>query len=355
MLYAVLSLPSVCLVSALHSNELFVISSTTFVNQWNSYVNDVNDGNENTRPSIAVDAQENCVVAGWIKHSADASDKKYDWLILKYNKNQVLVASTTIVAVSTGSAKACGVVIDSSGTIYAAGYKYNGSNNDFLLVKYNSQLEMISSIIYNRGNNDFASAVALNSKGNIIVAGKNYITDTHACQAVMNYSPNLVLISSGTLGYSNESVWTTGMCVDKDDNVIITGYVGGGGTQNAISIAKFNADLSSAPLAHAFSFVDQGSSEDMGFGVATDANANIFITARSKINSYYDWLTIKLDAQLEYLAGVTFNGDLFNEILNDFPYGIKIDDKNNVLVIGSAFDGNDTVIPHFTIVKLVMI
>ena len=71
------------------------------------------------------------------------------------------------------------VAIQSDGKIVAAGYSYNGSNNDFALVRYNTDGSLDTSFDSDGkvttaigSGNDYAYSVAIQSDGKIVAAGQ---------------------------------------------------------------------------------------------------------------------------------------------------------------------------------------
>jgi len=90
---------------------------------------------------------------------------------------------TTDVGPSPGSNEDSGraVVVDSTGRIVVAGYSYNGSNQDFTVLRYTSAGELDTSFSTDGivttaigSSADHGYAVALDSAGRIIVAGRSY-------------------------------------------------------------------------------------------------------------------------------------------------------------------------------------
>ena len=87
--------------------------------------------------AIAIQSDGKIVVAGRAYNAGD------DFAVVRYNTDGSLDTSfdsdgKVTTAVLSATDRALGVAIQSDGKIVAAGYSYNGSNNDFAVVRYNT-------------------------------------------------------------------------------------------------------------------------------------------------------------------------------------------------------------------------
>lgn len=131
---------------------------------------------------------------------------------------------------------------------------------------------------YNGGQNDDAKAIALDSKGNVVVTG------------------------------SSEKAWVEDFMTVKYD--------------------------SAGRLKWARRY-DSGGADDIATDIAIDKNNNIYVTGKSwQLNRWkYDYLTIKYGPNGAKLWSRRYNGPSDG---NDEPAGIAIDPSGNVLVAGSS-------------------
>jgi len=130
--------------------------------------------------SIAIQSDGKIVVAGYYSNGSN-----YDFALVRYNSNGILDATfgtNGIVSTPIGSFDDNGnsVVIQNDGKIIVVGYSNNGTNNDFVVVRYNSNGVLDNNfgtggkITTDFGStNDYAYSVAIQSDGKIIVAGKS--------------------------------------------------------------------------------------------------------------------------------------------------------------------------------------
>src|SRR5260221_7001228 len=75
-----------------------------------------------------------------------------------------------------GADSASGVAIDGSNNVIVTGYSFNGTNDDYLTIKYSSAGAPLWTNRYNGPGNDIdvASAVAIDGSNNVIVTGYSF-------------------------------------------------------------------------------------------------------------------------------------------------------------------------------------
>ncbi|BAZ49482.1 hemolysin-type calcium-binding region [Nostoc sp. NIES-4103] len=130
------------------------------------------------------------------------------------------------------------IVILSDGKILVAGSTYNGSNDDFLLAKYNSDGTLDSS--FGSGGkvttsissaNDRGHSVAVQSDGKIILAGYTENGSNYSDFAVLRYNTNGSLDNSfGNSGKAITAIGTTfdqaySVAIQSDGKIVASGYV----------------------------------------------------------------------------------------------------------------------------------
>jgi uncharacterized delta-60 repeat protein len=110
-----------------------------------------------------------------------------DFAIARYNSNGTLDTTfgnggKSLTSIGTGIDVGTGVVMQADGKVVASGYFQNGFRSDISLVRYNTNGQMDPT--FGAGgktttsiSNDEASALALQSDGNLVVAGSSYGID----------------------------------------------------------------------------------------------------------------------------------------------------------------------------------
>ena len=124
----------------------------------------IDAGSDQAR-GIAIQSDGRYVVAGW----SDTGGGNYDFAVLRFNADGSLDSSfsgdgkqTTSIAAGTFADKAYGVAIQSDGKIVLAGSTNNGTNDDFAIVRYNTNGSLdassgLSTYIASKGYRDFTT------------------------------------------------------------------------------------------------------------------------------------------------------------------------------------------------------
>jgi hypothetical protein len=249
---------------------------------------------------VAVDPSGNVYVAGYTdgKLGSDPLMGATDFFLTKYDPSGNIVRTIQL-GVSGGlvDTVAYGVAVDSSGNVYVAGYTDGklgsdpfGGTEDFFVIKYDSS----GNIVYTKqlgvsGKNTEAYSVAVDSSGNVYVAG--YTDGDLDTNILMGYEDFFVTKydSSGTkqytkqLGVSGGVVDTVanGVAVDSSGNVYVAGYTDGDLNLNTPLLAG-STDFfvtkydSSGTLVRTKQLGVSGKITD-AFGVAVDSSSNVFV------------------------------------------------------------------------------
>ena len=131
--------------------------------------------------AVAIQSDGKIVAAGYSYNGAN-----YDFALVRYNTDGSLDTTfnttgkvTTAIGASNDSAYV--IAIQSDGKIVAAGYSDNGANYDFALVRYNTDGSLDTTFNTTGkvttaigASNDYAYAVAIQSDGKIVAAGYSY-------------------------------------------------------------------------------------------------------------------------------------------------------------------------------------
>ena len=124
---------------------------------------------------------------------------------------------------------ASAIAVDGNGNVYITGYFYNGSNYDYLTVKYDSLGNVIGIGAVDNGGNDYARAIAVDGNGNVYITGYSYIgavtnCDCFTVKCVKRMDAGLVSIPS-----SRDRVSMGNICVPQQSKrpiVISSGSLG---------------------------------------------------------------------------------------------------------------------------------
>jgi uncharacterized delta-60 repeat protein len=291
---------------------------------------DANDG----ATALAVDSQGNAYVTGWstVYLGSDIVTLKYDaagnrlWMarttggyaqpgaIAVARDGQVIVtghieggginsAFTTLkydaagnpvwVAHYSGYGMASALALDDDGNVHITGWidhypnrynittaKYDANGNQLWVSGYNGPVN----------GNDFGYAIAVDSFGNVYVAGRSNYYGGDSDMITLKYD------RSGTpLWAAEHSVGgydaAAAMVLDDSGNVYVTGYGDGGGTGAEYATLKYDTRGS---LLWAASYNGTGSGDDTATALALDGSGNVFVTGASVgPGTGADFVTIK--------------------------------------------------------------
>jgi hypothetical protein len=199
-------------------------------------------GRQDVPSDIEVDNLGNVYVTG--KSRPDSTSfENYDYLTIKYN----LYGETEWIARYDGPNndldEAHGLVLDDYGNIYVTGLSYGiGTGADIATIKYNSSGDTLWVRRYNGIGNgpDGANEISIDQLCNIYVAGYEYKTDTYKDYLIIKYDSNgekkWIKSFSGEGTHDDE---ITAMTIDNKANVYVAGKNYGTGTNDDFLTIKY--------------------------------------------------------------------------------------------------------------------
>lgn len=239
--------------------------------------------------------------------------------------------------------------LDAKSNIHIAGYTYNGSNNDYLIMKYNNQGDLLWQKTYDGGygNDSYGDR----GQGIAVDAGRDdvYVTGNSATN---DYS------RVGTLKYVGGNdpyvAWIYDVVRDNCQGnagyhiAVDSGYVYVVGASCTGALSSSQMDYLVLKYDKTGNLIwdktfdggggrDPGASDgggDKAYGVAVDGSGNIYATGRSYNGSNYDFWTIKLDSNGNQLWSRKINYSA------DYGYRVALDNQGNVYVAGYVYYGN---------------
>lgn len=188
--------------------------------------------------------------------------------------------------------------------------------------------------------NDAANCVLIDNDNNIIVSGYCKSARGDDDMAVVKYSSNGGFLWSYIYnGTGNTEDRPYGIIVDQSDNIIITG-------ESSADFCTIKFD----PLGTVTwirKYADPNSGIDRAYGIIVDNLNNIIITGSSYGGpaNGNDILTIKYDPQGSQVWSYRFNGSGNNE---DRPYGIIVDQQDNIVFTGTTFSSSSLSLDYIT-------
>ncbi|HEY5912374.1 MAG TPA: hypothetical protein VJA21_17370 [Verrucomicrobiae bacterium] len=189
------------------------------------------------------------------------------------------------------------------------------------------------------GFNDEASAVAVDSSDNVIVAGTSSSSTTLWDYTTIKYSSaGVPLWTRRHNGPGNSNDEAQAMALDHNNNVIVTGMDVGDGTAYDFATVKYSSDGVLLWTARYSGPPTSARKYDVAWGVAVDSSNNVIVTgysdgaAASAISSEY--LTIKYSSAGEPLWTNRYNGP--GSPSWGMATAVAVDRGDNVIVTGTS-------------------
>ena len=207
-------------------------------------------------------------------------------------------------------------------------------------------------------SSDYGYGVGTDSDGNVYVAGYFYSSinlggTTYSSKGVydvflVSYTPGGVFRWGKTFG-STSYDYLYDLAVDNAGNVYITGYhsttinFGGSTLSTNGSYDIFLASFDSSGK-HRWSKNFGGTSSDYGYGLATDASGNVYLTGYFYVSANFGGGTLTSKGSYDiFVASYDTSGKhrwskAFGNTSGDYGYGIAVDGSGNVYVTGYFYN-----------------
>jgi uncharacterized delta-60 repeat protein len=217
---------------------------------------------------------------------------------------------------------ASAMVIDSAGNIYVTGYTHiDNRNSDIITIKYDGNGDLIWTARYNSGHNslDFGQDIAIDMQGNAYIA---------AGSRTIKYDPEgnqRWIVRHQGPGSSNDRI--NAVTVDASGNVFLTGYrPRESGLGYDIVTQKYDTDGNQLWVAR---YGGPDDTKDRARVIATDGMGNIIVAGQSDD----DFITIKYDSAGNQLWVARYDGGSFDNGAND----IAVNALGEIYVAGSGY------------------
>ncbi|NYB25879.1 MAG: chitobiase/beta-hexosaminidase C-terminal domain-containing protein [Methanobacteriaceae archaeon] len=361
-----------------------------------NYVTYLGGSSADSGYSVAVDNIGNIYIVGSTQSldfptSSDAYQPNIagviDMVLAKFNSNGNLVYSTYFGGASED--RGYGIVLDNSGNVYITGYTastnfpttsdayqtiYGGGSYDAFVSKFNSIGTLVYSSYLGGTNTDQGNSIAVDTDGNIYITGKtistNFPTTSDAYQAtksdtsttysevfVSKFNSSGALVYSTYLGGSKKSDYGSGIAVDNEGNIYITGRTESTSfpiTTDAYQTSRggsYDAFLSkfSSSGALVYSTYLGGTTNDYGSGIAVDNEGNIYITGYTASSNFPTtagaYQTTCGGGNDAFLSKFSSSGTLvystyLGGTTNDYVNSIAIDNEGNIYITGFTASTN---------------
>ncbi|MHC4239819.1 MAG: SBBP repeat-containing protein [Planctomycetota bacterium] len=267
---------------------------------------------------IAIDSDDNIYVTGY----SDRSGADRDYTTIKYGPDSnepIWLARYNGPGNYEDVARA--IAIDSNSNIYVAGHSVgSGPWYDYATIKYGPDSnEPIWVARYNGPGNhkDAAADIAIDSNDNIYVTGHSAGSGPSFDYATIKYGPdsNEPIWVARYNGPADRGDIATAVAIDSDDNIYVTGYSSGFGIGYDYTTIKYGPD-SNEPIWVA-RYNGPGNYKDAAADIAIDSNDNIYVTGYSDgSGTERDYATVKYARG--YTCAIEIPGDYDQDCIVDF-------------------------------------
>jgi uncharacterized delta-60 repeat protein len=286
--------------------------------------------NPDEAAAIAVDAQGNVYVAG----NSFSASREWSYKVVKYGRDGNL-KWTALADANENNAnpdKIFAMAIDAAGNVYVTGigYDHDEALDDYMTIKYDGNSgQAIWKSLYHGSAEDQAVALALDRAGHVYVTGKcrNSSGDWDFLTIKYNAADGAELKTAIYNGGDNDM--PTALAIDASGNVFVIGGSQHSDNNYDYLTIKYNAGLDSV---WARRYNNPGINDyDMAKDLALDADGNIYVTGMSSRGQHggYDYATVQYDPQGAESWAIRYEGPG-----DDIPNAITLDHEGNVYVTG---------------------
>ena len=307
------------------------------VEQWVQRYNGPDNGNDNAR-HIAVDGSGNIYVTG----ESYGAGTGQDYATIRYNSDGVQQWLQRYNGPGNGDDWASAIAVDSLGNVYVTGRSWGSVTlGDYATIKYNSDGVQQWVARYNgpagQGNDyDGANAIALDNAGNIYITGSSYGADM-AWDGGMAWDYATIKYNSDGVqqwvarynGPGNGDDMAYAIAVDNAGNVCVTGGSFGSGTGGDCATIKYNSDGVEQWIQR---YHGPPTLPDWGQDITVDRSGNVYVTGSSGLPEVSnDYITIKYNNAGIQQWVARYNGPGSS---TDLANAITLDSSGNVYITG---------------------
>ncbi len=298
--------------------------------------------------AVALQADGKIVVAGWSYNSGI-----YDEIaVVRYNSNGTIDNTFGTAGIAIGNpgiySDAYAIKVQSDGKILIAGVTENGADNDFILIRFNTDgtpdntfgTSGITTTDFG-STDDKAFAIALQSNGKIVLAGQTF-DGTNFKIAMARYNTDGTLDNTyGSSGKIVESLSTaddlaTALALQPDGKIVVTGYTWNG-TNSDIALLRYATDgtLDNTFGTGGVTKLDISSSDNYGYALALQTDGKIVVTGTTAAGTG-DYSVSRFNANGTVDNTFGTNGSVITDFngLNDESYAVIIQTNGKIVAAG---------------------
>ncbi|MEY4331049.1 MAG: hypothetical protein RL609_1797 [Bacteroidota bacterium] len=289
--------------------------------------------------AMSIDAQGNIVVVG--ESDRDPSPiVNNDYLIVKYSSSGSAIFSTRYNATANDNDRAISVVTDPLNNIIVTGRSFNGKDDDYVTIKYNSTGTQQWLKVFNNGGMDRPISIGIDLTGNIYVAGRsnNGNDDDYRLIQYNSAGTQQFSVFYDVAGHDRP----VDMVVFPSGGCVITGRCDGNpalGIDYDVHTVSYNSTGSKSWVAI---FKGPALNDDIPTNIKYDTNGNTLITGYTDVDKSVsinnDIFIVQYSNTGTELIKQTFNG---SGNYNDEGMGVLPLNNGSLIVVGSATNASN--------------
>lgn len=282
--------------------------------------------------AITVDAAGNVFVTGDSRGNGSNSD----YLTIKYNNSGVQQWTARYNGTGNNIDIAQAITTDAFGNVYVTGYSRGTSDitSDYATIKYNASGVQQWVARYNGPWNyvDIAYSIAVDATGNVYVTGYSYGNAPSSDYLTIKYNSSGVQLWEARYDAAGGSDQASSLAIDEFGNVYVTGYSYSNILGNSdYATVKYN---SSGILQWVARYNGPADNGDQARQLVLDEVGNIYVIGFSASpDSLFDYATVKYNSFGVQQWTARYNGP---DNLSDLATSIAVDKNGNVYVTGSS-------------------
>ncbi len=306
------------------------------------------DSEDDTARALAVDGAGNISVTG----SSYGAGTHRDYATVRYDTDGTELWAARYDGPGSWADEPVAIAMDGTGAILVAGQISKGQGliyRDYATVKYDTDGAELWVAFYNptvrRDLDESPADLTLDSTGNVYVTGSSEGGVTNREYATAKYGPDgtelWVARYDGPAGGDDQA---SALAVDSAGNLYVTGSSDGGSTGNDFTTVKYDASGTELWVVR---YDGPAGGSDRATAMAMDGAGNLYVTGRSQgSGGDYDYATVKRDADGTELWVARYDGPAGSD---DEATAIALDGMGNAYVTGaSQGSGGD---PDYATVK----
>ncbi|MCX7262695.1 MAG: hypothetical protein NTX67_08030 [Burkholderiales bacterium] len=287
-----------------------------------------------------------------------------DFSLIRLNANGSLDTSfegdgKAIIPLGTSSDEGRAIMLQADGKILVAGTSWNGSNNDFSLIRLNANGSLDTSfdgdgkaIIPVGNGSDSASAMMLQADGKILVAGtsfNNVGTDFSLIRLNANGSLDTSFSGDGKAIISVGEGWMddvgSAMTLQADGKILVAGSSRGNNTDFSLIRLNANGSLDTSFDGDGIALIGAGASFGTGRAISLQADGKILVAGSSDLGgNKFSLIRLNANGSLDTSFVGSLDTSLYGAGKVNIPVGLKdsfasaiaLQADGNILVAGSS-------------------